>query len=146
MKMKKIYLGSDHAGFLAKEEVKKILDDLKVDYEDLGTYNMKTKVDYPIYAKKVAEKVSCDKENLGILICGSGTGMQIAANKTHGIRAAFAYDKYSAIMARKDNNANIVTLRARNFDHRRYKSIISNFLKTKFSNEPRHIKRIDLLE
>lgn len=141
----KVVIGSDHAGFQAKEEIKKILVNLGfTQIIDVGP-NSGNSVDYPIYAKKVAKEV-LQKDIFGILICGSGTGMQIAANKIKGIRAAFSYDKYSATMARQDNNANIITLRAREFDHSKYKEILQAFFQTEFSEEQRHKKRIDLLE
>lgn len=139
-----IYLASDHAGFEAKEEIKKLLEKLEYSYEDLGPQSDKKPVDYPDFAKEVAKKVVKNNQ-FGILICGSGTGMQIAANKIKGARAAFSYDKYSAEMARKDNDANILTLRSREFNHRKYKEIIQIFLETKFSNLARHKRRIDKL-
>lgn len=142
----KIFLGSDHAGFEAKEEIKKILTNLNYEYVDLGP-NSTSPVDYPIYAKLVCENVQKDfLNNRGILICGSGTGMQIVANKFKGIRAAFCYDEYSAKMSRKDNDSNVLTLRARNFDHKLYKNIVEVWLKTQFSGEDRHKNRIKQIE
>jgi ribose 5-phosphate isomerase B len=141
-KMCKIYIGSDKAGYEAKEEIKKILDELNYEYEDLGTNDKDKSVDYPLYAKAVAQHVANEVAK-GILICGSGTGMAIVANKIKGIRAAFSYDKYSAQMARKDNDANILTLRAREFDHTLYKDIVTAFLNTDFSGEERHQRRVD---
>ena len=93
---KKIFIASDHAGFLAKQDIKEILLELGYEFEDLGPFN-EDSVDFPIYAKKVAQKVQ-DNFNLsfGILICGSGNGMAIAANKFRGIRANLGYDEYSA--------------------------------------------------
>ncbi|MCA9459263.1 MAG: ribose 5-phosphate isomerase B [Nanoarchaeota archaeon] len=145
MKCKKVYMASDHAGFEAKNEVIRILKELGVDVVDLGPNSSEVSVDYPKYAKKVCNKVLKDENNFGILICGSGTGMQIAANKIRGIRAAFSYDEYSAKMARYDNDANVLTLRGREFDFRRYSEIVSAFLNTDFSGEKRHKKRIDEL-
>jgi ribose 5-phosphate isomerase B len=140
---KKIFIASDHAGFLAKQDIKDILVELDFKFEDLGPYS-EGSVDYPIYAKKVANKV---QENLnssfGILICGSGTGMAIAANKFEGIRANLAYDEYSAKFSRLDNDANVLTLRAIEFDHSKYKNIVETFLLTEFSGEFRHQRRID---
>lgn len=141
----KVYIASDHAGFNAKKEVLEILEHIQCFFEDLGPYDDNS-VDYPLFAKKVCEKVKQDKNSFGILICGSGTGMQIAANKFKGIRAAFAFDKYSAQMARCDNDANILTLRDRNFNHNNYFEIIKTFLETDFSGEQRHIRRIHELE
>jgi len=150
---KKIFIGSDHAGFETKEYIIKLLEKelgKKIILEDCGTYSNES-VDYSDYAKIVCKKVlnnnkSNNNNYYGILICGSGTGMQIAANKINGIRAVFSYDKYSAIMGRKDNNANVLTLRAREFPKSKYKKIIINFLETKFSNFSRHKRRIEKLK
>lgn len=141
-----IFLGSDHAGYFAKEEIKKILDNRNVIYEDMGTYDPDEKVDYPVFAKRVCEKVLESEDNKGILICGSGTGMQIAANKIKGIRASFAFDEYSAKMSRHDNDANVLTLRAREFDHSLYNTIVNSWLDANFSELERHKKRISMLE
>ncbi|MFH1649179.1 MAG: RpiB/LacA/LacB family sugar-phosphate isomerase [Candidatus Woesearchaeota archaeon] len=140
----KIFIGSDHGGFLAKEYVKKWLLSKGHAVDDVGAFKEESD-DYSDYAKKVAKKVVASKA-LGILICGSGTGMQIAANKVKGIRAAFAYDKYGAVMARKDNDANILTLRGRKFPKKNLLPIVDSFIKTKFSNLPRHKRRISKLE
>lgn len=149
METKKIYIASDHAGIQAKEEVKTIIQDIKEkDFEvvDLGPKSTKP-VDYPDYAKMVCKGVIEDKEkSLGILICGTGTGMTIAANKIKGIRASLGIDEYSSMMAKSHNNANVLTLRAREFDTSKYKEIIYAFLLTPFSNEVRHIRRITKLE
>lgn len=143
--MEKIYIASDHAGFKSKEKIKKILTKLDYEFEDLGPNTDERSVDYPLFAAKVAKAI-LKNNSKGILICGSGTGMQIAANKFRGIRAAFSYDKYSAQMARKDNDANILTLRGRKFPSLKYKSIVKAFLETKFSGEERHKRRIEQLE
>ena len=145
----KIYIASDHAGTQAKEEVKQIINDMKeedFDVIDLGPKNTKS-VDYPDYAKMVCKGVLEDKDkSSGILICGTGTGMTIAANKIKGIRAALGIDEYSSMMARAHNDANVLTLRAREFDTSKYKDIVRAFLLTQFSNEVRHIRRITKLE
>lgn len=150
-----IYIGSDHAGLEAKKKIIKILDELKkqrkfenLEYKDLGTFT-KESVDYPKIAKKVSKKIISDNEKgklaNGILICGSGTGMVIAANRFSGIRASLAYDKYSAQMARVDNDANVLTLRAREFNHNKYRVIIKTWLETEFSNLHRHKRRVKQL-
>ena len=146
MNKNKIYLGSDHAGFEAKKEIEKILTKLDYEFEDLGTNNSKDSVDYPDYAKLVCKKVLEIKDSFGILICGSGAGMQIAANKINGIRAVFCPDIYSAKMARFDNDANVLTLRSREFNHNNYENIIKTFIQTSFSNEKRHTNRIEKLK
>lgn len=141
----KIILGSDHAGFKLKEFIKKYLESKGIAYEDLGTYSNKKRVDYPDYAVKVSKKVIKDKTK-GILICGTGTGMVMAANKVKGARAALAYDKYSAIMARHDNDANILCLRGRKINLNKELKIVKIWLNAKFSRLARHKKRINKLD
>ena len=138
----KVILGADHAGFLLKEKIKKFLQKKKISYEDLGTLSKKP-ADYPDYAFKVAQKVAKQKDIRGILICGTGTGMVIAANKVKGIRAVAAYDAYSAKMSRSDNNANVLGLRGRLFPYRKIEHIIELWLKTPFNREKRHERRIN---
>lgn len=139
----KVYIASDHAGYEAKKEVIEVLESLSLVYEDLGPDTSKNSVDYPNYAKEVCKRVLSTPDSFGILICGTGTGMVIAANKFKGIRAAFAYDKYSAEMARMDNDANVLTLRSREFDHKKYYEIVRTFLESHFSEEQRHKRRIE---
>lgn len=145
MRIKKIYLGSDHAGFRLKEKLKEYFEEQSILHEDLGTYSL-GQVDYPDYAFKVAKKVSRQKDSRGILICGTGTGMVIAANKVKGIRAVAAYDKYSAKMSRIDNNANILGLRGRFFPFKKIKEIVSVWLTTPFSGKARHQRRINKIK
>ena len=140
-----LYLGSDHAGYKLKEFLKKHLDKNKVKYSDLGTYSEES-VDYPDYAYKVAGKVAKEKNAKGILVCGTGTGMVMAANKVKGIRAAVAYDRYSAEMSRAHNDANVLCLRGREVDFKTQIKLTDIWLKTKFSNEPRHKRRIKKLK
>ena len=137
----RVIIASDHAGFRMKEKVKEYLKRKKIKYEDLGTESLKS-VDYPDYAIKVAEKVIKNKNTRGILICGTGTGMAIAANKVKGIRAVAAYDAYSAKMSRIDNDTNVLGLRGRFFPFEKIKKIITLWLNTPFSGEKRHKKRI----
>ncbi len=136
-----IFLGADHAGFETKERLKKFFDKNKIAYEDLGTHSEES-VDYPDYAVKVARSVASEKAR-GILICGTGTGMAIAANKVKGVRAALAYDSYSAKMSRNDNDVNVLCLRGRKFSYKQAESIVKIWLKTPFSNEERHKRRIE---
>lgn len=138
----KIYLGSDHAGFEVKEKIKKHLDKRGISYDDLGPYEFKISDDYPDYAFKVAEKVAKSSEAQGILVCGSGAGMAIAANKVKGIRAVEAYDTYLAKMSKEHNNANILAVGARDTKFNEIKKIIDIWLKTKFSDKDRHKRRI----
>jgi ribose 5-phosphate isomerase B len=137
----RVILASDHAGLRLKEKVKKYLVRKKIEYEDLGTKSFKS-VDYPDYALKVAEKVAKNKNTRGILVCGTGTGMTIAANKVKGIRAVAAYDAYSAKMSRIDNDTNVLGLRGQFFPLEKIKKIITVWLDTPFSGEKRHKRRI----
>jgi ribose 5-phosphate isomerase B len=138
----KIYISSDHAGFKLKEKLKDSFNKAGVEYEDLGTHGGDPEDDYPDYAFKLAKKVSREKNSKGILICGSGSGMVIAANKVKGIRAAMGFDVYSAKAARSDNNANVLCLRGRFFSPINAKKIVGVFLNTEFSGIARHERRI----
>jgi len=137
-----IYLGADHAGFSLKEKIKRFLDKKKIEYKDLGAHKLKKNDDYPDHAFKVAKAVAKDKGSRGILFCGTGTGEVIAANKVKGIRAAVAYDDYSAKMSRDHNDTNILGVRSRGFSENKAKKIISLWLKTKFSGAERHKRRL----
>lgn len=136
-----VFIASDHAGFRLKEKIKKYLERKKIWYQDMGTDSLNS-VDYPDYALKVAEEVAKDRNRRGILICGTGTGMTIAANKVKGIRAAAAYDPYSAKMSRVDNDTNVLGLRGRFFPLKKIKKIINIWLNTPFSGEERHKRRL----
>ncbi|PIN92937.1 ribose 5-phosphate isomerase B [Candidatus Pacearchaeota archaeon CG10_big_fil_rev_8_21_14_0_10_31_24] len=142
----KIYLGADHAGFALKEKIKEWLSKKDIYFEDFGSYDSKMSDDYPDYAFKVGEKVARHKEAKGILICGSGTGMVIATNKVKGIRASMAYDSYSAKMARIDNDANVLCLRAREMPMKEDLNIVKTWLRTNFSGKDRHKRRIKKIE
>jgi ribose 5-phosphate isomerase B len=108
----KIALAADHAGYEEKEKLKKTLDELGVQYEDFGTVSTES-VDYPDYARKVGEAVAHGEADQGLLVCGSGTGMAIAANKVPGVRAAVAWNEEIARLAREHNDANVLSLAAR---------------------------------
>lgn len=135
----KIILGSDHAGFEMKEKVKDALKREGMHCFDTGP-GSDAQADYPDYAVKVAEEVV--KGNRGILFCGTGIGMSIAANKVNGIRAAIAYDEYTAKMSRLHNDTNILCMRSREISFEDVMKIIHAWLSTEFSNEERHKKRI----
>ena len=137
----KIAIGSDHAGFADKEKIKRQLEELGVEYEDVGT-NSTDSVDYPVYAKKVAEKVANGEVEQGILVCGSGNGMQIAANKIHGVRAALAWNEETARLARQHNNANVLSVPARMISPDEVKNIVKSFLDAEFEGG-RHKRRVD---
>ncbi|MBI2041995.1 MAG: ribose 5-phosphate isomerase B [Candidatus Nealsonbacteria bacterium] len=144
-KIKKVYIGADHAGFELKEKLMEYFKEKRMLYEDLGTHSPDS-VDYPDYAMAVARRVAKKKNTKGILICGTGTGMVIAANKVKGIRAVAAYDKYSAKMSRNDNDANVLGLRGRFFPFEKVKEIVSVWLATPFSGEARHKRRINKIK
>ena len=138
--MKKIFLSSDHAGYRLKENIKLHLDKKKIKYTDLGPFNS-NKVDYPDYAHKVAKKVKTNDNHIGILICGSGIGMNITANKHKNIRAAQCFDFKSTKLSRLHNDANIITLGSRILTNKNAVSFVNIFLNTKFEGG-RHTKRI----
>ena len=138
--MKKIFISSDHAGFRLKESIKMYLSKKKLPFQDLGPIN-DDKVDYPDYAHKVAKKVKINKNNVGILICGSGTGMNIAANKHKNIRAAQCFNLKSTKLSRLHNDANIITLGSRVLSKKNAINYVGVFLNTKFEGG-RHSKRI----
>tara|TARA_B100000989_G_scaffold217504_1_gene165715 strand:- start:5 stop:430 length:426 start_codon:yes stop_codon:yes gene_type:complete len=138
--LKKIYISSDHAGFKLKEIIKRYLLKKKMNYLDLGPTS-NTKVDYPDYAHKVARKVKISKNNIGILVCGSGTGMNIAANKHKNIRAAQCFNLKSTKLSRLHNDANIITLGSRLITKENALNCVNVFLNTKFEGG-RHTKRI----
>ena len=138
--MRKIFIASDHAGFDLKEIIKQYLSKRKLAFQDLGPENDK-RVDYPIYAHNVAKKVKVNKNNVGILICGSGTGMNIAANKHKNIRAAQCFNIKSTKLSRLHNDANIITLGSRLLTKKNALSCVGIFLKTNFEGG-RHSKRI----
>ena len=137
---KKICIGSDHAGFQLKEFVKDFLIKEKISITDLGPFTSNS-VDYPDYAKKVSKRVQSKKSDVGILICGSGTGMAITANKTKGIRAAVCYNSRLTRLSREHNNANIISLGSRFVKKKDALKMVSIFLNTKFEGG-RHQRRV----
>ena len=141
MDFMKVYLGSDHAGFGAKEGLKKMLAKKKVEFEDLGTYSRES-CDYPDYALKVARKVAKNRGSLGLLVCGTGTGTGITANKVGGIRSAQATSVYMARMARLHNDANVLSMGARINSKKEIVNMASVFISTPFSKEARHMRRV----
>ena len=136
----KICISSDHAGYETKEFIKDLLIKSKISTVDLGPFLSKS-VDYPDYAKKVSNRVSKRKSDIGILVCGSGTGMAISANKTKGIRAAVGYNIKSTQLSRQHNNANVLCLGSRLTKRKDIKKIIKIFLNTKFDGG-RHKRRV----
>ena len=138
--MKKIFISSDHAGFKLKEAIKIFLNKKRYKFTDLGPKN-DDKVDYPDYAHKVAKKVKINKNHVGILVCGSGMGMNIAANRHKNIRAAQCFNLKSTKLSRLHNDANIITLGSRLLSKKSALNCVGTFLKTKFEGG-RHLRRI----
>jgi len=141
----KIALGSDHAGYPLKEEIADLLRREGYDFQDFGAFSEES-VDYPDIAREVAEEVASGRAERGILVCGTGIGMCIAANKTRGIRAAHATDEYTARLSREHNDANILTLGSRVLGPAVALEIVRVFLETPFSGDPRHERRINKIE
>tara|TARA_B110000305_G_C19063309_1_gene458155 strand:- start:202 stop:639 length:438 start_codon:yes stop_codon:yes gene_type:complete len=137
---KKICIASDHAGFNLKEVIKDHLIKKNISIIDLGSYENQA-VDYPDYAKKIANRIRLKKSDVGILVCGSGTGMAISANKIKTIRAAVCYNVKSTYLSRQHNNANIIALGARLTKKSLSLKLVEIFLKTKFQGG-RHLKRV----
>ena len=140
IKSKKVVLASDHAGFKLKEEIKRFLIKKRKKVLDLGTNNT-TSVDYPDYAHLLSKKIIKDKNQFGILICGSGIGMSMSANKHKNIRAALCYDTKSAKLSRLHNNANVMTIGARLIKKEVALKCVSTFLNTNFDGG-RHSRRV----
>ena len=134
-------LGADHAGFELKDALKRVLDELGVSYDDLGT-SSSASVDYPDYAQAVASGVVEGRFDRGILVCGSGIGMSIAANKVHGIRAAVVTEAESARLSRAHNDANVIALGARLTSEADAAEIVRTFLNTEFMGG-RHAERVE---
>jgi len=137
----KIFISSDHAGFKLKNQIFQNLKKNKYKIINLGPFNDKS-VDYPIYAKKLANKISRNKTSFGILICGSGTGMAMSANKVKNIRAAVCYNEKNTKLSRLHNNANIITVGSRLISKNLAFKLVNIFLKTKFEGG-RHLRRIN---
>jgi len=136
----KIFISSDHAGFSLKDQIYTKLKKRNYRITNLGPFNDKS-VDYPIYAKKLANIVSRNKSSFGILVCGSGTGMAMAANKVKNIRAAMCYNVKNTKLSRLHNNANIITVGSRLTSKNLALKLVNIFLKTKFEGG-RHLRRI----
>lgn len=137
----RVAIGSDHAGFALKETIKALLDELKISYEDVGTTS-RVSVDYPDYAEAVSRAVVGGRADRGILVCGTGIGMSIAANKIAGVRAAVVWDETSARLSRAHNDANILTVGGRTTDANRAAGIVRAFLFTDYEGG-RHDRRLE---
>ncbi len=137
----KIAIGSDHAGFEEKEKIKKTLDELGVEYEDFGTNSLDS-VDYPEFGAKVGKAIASGEVEQGIVVCGSGIGIAIAANKIHGVRAAQAWNEETARLARQHNDANVLAIGARVIPEAEIPKIVRAWFDAKFEGG-RHERRVE---
>lgn len=141
-----IYLGADHRGFELKETIKKRLQDEGYEVTDLGNDHLDLGDDYVDFAVRVAEAVAALPENKGIILCGSGAGVDMTANKVEGIRSALVFDLPRAKQAREDEDANVLSLPADVLDPELAWDIVKTFLETPFSEEERHKRRLEKME
>lgn len=141
----RVALGSDHGGFELKQEIIKYLEEKQIAYKDYGCHSTES-TDYPIYAKKVAHGILDGECDLGILVCGTGIGISITANKIKGIRAAVCTDCFTAEATRLHNDANILALGGRVVGPGLAVKIVDTFLNIPFSGDERHIRRIAQIE
>ena len=140
----KIVIGSDHGGYDLKNEIIKHLQERGIEVEDLGCYNTDS-VDYPVYGKKVAEAVAAGQADKGIVCCGTGIGISIAANKVKGIRCALPYDDFTAQMCKQHNNANMVSFGGRTLAPEKVMHLIDIWLDTEYEGG-RHARRVAMLD
>jgi ribose 5-phosphate isomerase B len=141
----RVYLGSDHAGYELKSHLVQHLAASGHDVVDVGAHVYDAGDDYPPFCLEVGRRVVADPDSLGVVIGGSGNGEQIAANKVAGVRCALAWNTDTAVLARQHNNANIVSIGARQHDVETATALVDTFLATPFSGDPRHERRIDEL-
>ena len=137
----KVAIGADHAGFEVKEKIKKQLEEMNLEVEDLGT-NSNDSVDYPDFGAAVGREVASGKADEGIVVCGSGIGIAIAANKIHGVRAAQAWNEETARLAREHNNANVLSIGARVLPESEIPKIVKAWFDAKFAGG-RHEMRVE---
>lgn len=141
----KIALGCDHGGYELMQEVKKHLEGLGIEYADFGTYGLES-CHYPVFGEAAARAVQKGECELGIVICTTGIGISITANKVPGVRAALCSDCFSAQATREHNDANVLAMGARVLGEGLALKIVDTFLDTEFSNDERHIRRISMIE
>ncbi len=139
----KIAIGADHAGYMLKEQVKAFLKSKDIDFKDYGTFKIES-CDYPEYAYKVGQAIVNGEADLGILICGTGIGMSITANKIKGIRAALVHDEQTAKLSRQHNDANVLCMGGRILEEEAALKIVDVWLNTSFEGG-RHEKRLKLI-
>ena len=141
-----LYIAADHQGRLVLNELLAFLDELQQEYEVVGKELYTPEDDYPDFAKEVVVKVLEDKENKGILLCGSGQGMVIAANRFKGIRCGICWNEQEATLARSDDDINALSLSRYLFENENWKDIVTAFLTTEFKNEEKYIRRRNKLD
>lgn len=141
----KVAVGSDHAGFGLKNEIIEFLADEKIEFTDFGT-NSADSTDYPIYAEKVSNAVLSGEYTKGILVCGTGLGISMAANRLKGIRCAVCHDVFSAKATREHNDANVLALGGRVIGAGHALEVVKAFLETEFSGEEKHSRRIRMFD
>ncbi len=141
----KIVIGSDHRGYPLKEQIKKYFDNSKIEYKDVGTTSTES-VDYPDYAKLAGAAINDENFDYGVLICGSGIGVSMAANKVKGLRAVNANNNNMAEMARKHNNANVICFGSDFIDYEKAIRFFEIFINTRFEGGDRHERRLAKLE
>jgi ribose 5-phosphate isomerase B len=142
----KIYLGADHAGYELKNALYEHLIHSGYEVEDLGAKTLDQEDDYPRYAYDVAVKILGGDDDLGVLICGSGQGMSIAANRVNGVRAALAWSEESAVAAKRDDNSNVLVLPSRFISEDEAFAATESWLKASFDKDPKYQRRLDELE
>ena len=140
-----IALGCDHGGYGLMQEIKKHLEERGLEYKDFGCYSEES-VDYPEYGRKAAKAVASGECEKGIIVCGTGIGISITANKVKGIRAALCHDCFSAQATREHNDANMLAMGARVIGPGHALKVVDTFLDTPFSNDERHVRRIAMIE
>ena len=140
-----VVIGSDHAGFSLKEKIRALLSEISIAYKDVGTLTEDVSVDYPLYANQVVDLILENSKRRGILICGTGVGMSIAANRHKGVRAALCHDVTSTNLARTHNDANILVLGSRIIGVEVALDCVKTFLDTSFDGG-RHKRRIEMLD
>lgn len=141
----KIYIGCDHGGLDLKNIIVKYLQEKGNEIVDVGTYTYDS-CDYPVYAKKVAEAVANNECDKGIVICSTGIGVSIVANKVKGVRCALVTDVTTARLTREHNDTNVLALGQKNVSYDRAKEIVDIWLETPFSNGERHVRRVNMIE
>ena len=146
----RIYIGADHRGFNLKETLKHFLSQEKISFQDVGAFELDPNDDYPVYAQKVAESVSNDsrlgKENRGVVICGSGVGVDIVANKFNGVRCGLGMNVEQVRSARRDDDINVLALASDDTDEQSAIEIVKTFLETEFEKSKKHERRLEEIE